>query len=75
MGKYEEVLEEGGGPRVPRLKGSKVQGSQGPKDQDISNSHSNTSLTLKKVNLVYVPKTWKNGYGNCQEFMLEYYLK
>ena len=29
MGKYEEVLEEGGGPRVPRSKGSKVQGSQG----------------------------------------------
>ena len=67
MGKYEEVLEEGRGPRVPR--------SQGPKDQDISNSHSNTSLTLKKVNLVYVTKTWKNGHGNCQEFMLEYYIK
>ena len=44
MGKYEEVLEEGRGPRVPR--------SQGPKDQDISNSHSNMSLTLKKVHLV-----------------------
>ena len=42
--RYEEVLEEGRGPRVPR--------SQGPKDQDISNSHSNTSLTLKKVHLV-----------------------
>ena len=52
MGKYEEVLEEGGGPRVPRSKGSKFQGSQGPKEQDISNSHSNTSLTLKKVHLV-----------------------
>ena len=26
--------------------------SQGPKNQDISNSHSNTSLTLKKVHLV-----------------------
>ena len=52
--------EEGRGPRVKRSKGSKVQGfqgpgvprSQGPKDQDISNSHSNTSLTLKKVHLV-----------------------
>ena len=57
MGKYEEVLEEGRGPRVQRSKGSKVQGvprSQGPKDQDISNSHSNTSLTLKKVHLVLV---------------------
>ena len=60
MGKYEEVLEEGAGPKVPRSKGSKVKGfqgpgvpkSQGPKDQDISNSHSNTSLTLKKVHLV-----------------------
>ena len=40
--KYEEVLEEGRGQRVQR--------SQGPKD--ISNSHSNTSLTLKKVHLV-----------------------
>ena len=47
-------MEEGRGPRVPRSKGSKVQGSQGPKDQDISNSHSNTSLTLKKVHLVVV---------------------
>ena len=33
-------------------KDPKVQGSQGPKDQDISNSHSNTSFTLKKVHLV-----------------------
>ena len=33
MGKYEEVLEEGGGPRVPRSKGPK-----GPKDQDFSNT-------------------------------------
>ena len=39
-----EMLEEGRGQRVPR--------SRGPKDQDISNSHSNTSLTLKKVHLV-----------------------
>ena len=31
MGKYEEVLEEGRGPRVPRSKGSKVPGSQGPR--------------------------------------------
>ena len=42
--KYEEVVEEERGPRVPR--------SQGLKDQDISKSHSNTSLTLKKVHLV-----------------------
>ena len=27
---YEEVLEEGRGPRVPRSKGSKVPGFQGP---------------------------------------------
>ena len=60
-GKYEEVLEvleEGRGPRVPRSKGFKVQGSQGPRvqrtDQDISNSNSNTSLTLKKVHLVFL---------------------
>ena len=36
-------------PRVPR---SLVQRSKGPEDQDISNSNSNTSLTLKKVHLV-----------------------
>ena len=42
--KYEEVLEEGKGPRV--------QSSKGHKDQDISKSLSNTSLTLKKVHLV-----------------------
>ena len=58
MRKYEEVLAEGRGRRVPRSKGSKgskVRGSQGPRgprDQDILNSHSNTSLTLKKVHLV-----------------------
>ena len=47
-------MEEGRGPRVLRLKGPKVQGSRGLKDQDISKSHSNTSLTLKKVHLVQV---------------------
>ena len=31
MGMYEEVLKKGKGPRVPRSKGSKVQGSQGPR--------------------------------------------
>ena len=30
MRMYEEVLEEGRGPRVPRSKGSKVQGVKGP---------------------------------------------
>ena len=39
--KYEEVLEEERGPRVPR--------SRVPMDQEISKSHSNTSLTQKKV--------------------------
>ena len=38
------MLEKGRGPRVQR--------SRGPKNQDISNSHSNTSLTLKKAHLV-----------------------
>ena len=57
MGKYEEVLEEGGGrrsksPKVQGFQGPGVPSSQGPKDQDISNSNSNTSLTLKKVHLV-----------------------
>ena len=47
MRKYEEVLEEGRGPRISR--------SRGPKDQDISKSNSNTSLTLKKVHLVLGP--------------------
>ena len=43
VGRREEV-KESQGPRVPR--------SRCPKDQDISNSHSNTSLTLKKGHLV-----------------------
>ena len=50
---YEEVLEERRGPRV--------QGSRGPKDQDISNLHSNTSLTLKKVDLVLGLKSLTHG--------------
>ena len=43
-----EEVKESKGPRVPR--------SQGPKDLDISNSHSNKSLTLKKVHLVMTLK-------------------
>ena len=39
-----EEVQESQSPMVPR--------SRGPKDQDISNSLSNTSLTLKKVHLV-----------------------
>ena len=39
-----EEVQESQSPRVPR--------SRDPKDQDISNSHSNTSLTLKKFHLV-----------------------
>ena len=58
--KYEEVVEEGKGPKFlnsksPRVQGSqhpKDPGSQGTKDQDISKSYLNTSLTLKKVLLV-----------------------
>ena len=49
-----EEVQESQGPRVPRSRGPKVPRSQGPKDQDISNSHSNTSLTLKKVHLVLI---------------------
>ena len=47
-----EVVEEGRGPKVLKSKSPKVSGSKGPEDQDISNSNSNTSLTLKKVHLV-----------------------
>ena len=39
-----EEFQESQGPRIPR--------SRGPRDQNISNSNSNTSLTLKKVHLV-----------------------
>ena len=39
-------------PKVQGFQGPGVPRSQGPKDHDISNSHSNTSLTLKKVHLV-----------------------
>ena len=40
-GKYEEVLEEGRGPRVPRSKGFKVQGFQCPRVErmKISKTH------------------------------------
>ena len=52
--KYEELVEEGRGPKVLKSKSPKVSGSKGPEDQDISNSNSNTSLTLKKVHLVFL---------------------
>ena len=45
------MLEEGIGQRVSR--------SRGPKAQDISNSHSNTSLALKKVHVVlFISEIW-----------------
>ena len=39
---------------MQKSQGPGVQRSQGPNDQDISKSHSNTSLTLKKVHLVFL---------------------
>ena len=41
-------------PQVKLFQGPGVPRSQGPKDQDIESSHSNTSLTLKKVHLVMI---------------------
>ena len=52
MRKYEKVVEEGRGPKALKSKSPKDQRSKGPKDQDILKSHSNTSLTLKKVHLL-----------------------
>jgi len=49
MKRYVEVVEGGRGPKVLK--------SKSPEDQDISNS--NTSLTLKKVHLVYLLKMAK----------------
>ena len=46
--KYEEVVEQ-----VHESQGLGVLRSRGPKDQDISESHSNTSLILKKLHLVF----------------------
>ena len=46
-------------PKVQAFQGPGVPRSQSPKDQDISNSHSNTSLTLKKVHLVWF-SLWDN---------------
>ena len=46
------MVEEGRGSKVQESQGPRVPKSKGPKDQDISKSHSNTSLTLKKVHLV-----------------------
>ena len=40
-------------PKVQGFQGPGVPRSQGPKDQYISNSNSNTSLTIKKVHLVF----------------------
>ena len=57
---WREEVQESQGPRVPR--------SQGPKDQDILNSHSNTSLTLKKVHLVQI-------LINCKTFKSIYFSK
>ena len=48
-------MEEGRGPKALKSKSPKVQRSKGPKDQDILKSHSNSSLTLKKVHLVTNP--------------------
>ena len=48
-----EVVEEGRGPKVLKSKSPKVSRSKGPEDQDISNSNSNTTLTLKKFHHVY----------------------
>ena len=50
-------MEEGRGPKVLKSKSPKVQSprvpkSKSPKDQYMSKSHSNISLTLKKVHLV-----------------------
>ena len=46
------VVEEGRSPKVQESQGLWVQSSKGPEDQYISNSNSNTSLTLKRVHLV-----------------------
>ena len=45
-------VQQSQGQRVIRSKHPKDPRSQGPKDQHISESHSNSSLTLKKVHLV-----------------------
>ena len=59
----EEAISGGGGggkrsqsPKVQESQGLWVKRSKGPEDQDISNSNSNTSLTLKKVHLVEILK-------------------
>ena len=51
---------DGGGkrsqsPKVQESQGPRVKRSKRPKDQDILKSHSNSSLTLKKVHLVTNP--------------------
>ena len=49
-----EEVQEFQAARVPR--------SRGPKDRDISKSHSNASLTLKKVHLVPFQVSY---YSDC----------
>ena len=51
------MVEEGRGSKVQESQGPRVPKSKGPKDQDISKSHSNTSLTLKMVHLVGLLKS------------------
>ena len=45
-----EEVQESQGPRIPRSRGPTVSGSQGPRYLKLN---SNTSLTLKKVHLVF----------------------
>ena len=62
-------MEEGRGPRVPRPRGP-----QGPKDRDISKSHSNTSLTLKKVHLVINIKNLINTCTLQKNYLYIFFL-
>ena len=52
-------------PKVQGFQGPGVPRSQGPKSQDISNSISNTSLTLKMVHLVLHYYSTNNLYPKC----------
>ena len=52
-----------------------VPGSQGPKDQDISKSHSNTSLTIKSRSRVNFSKTQSGSWENLHLYVIKYYYR
>ena len=70
------MVEEGRGPKVLESrspKGPMVNGSKVPKDQDISKSHPNMSLTLKNADLVLVLGLFSFKENNLTDLKLKWF--